>query len=309
MNILGNVKKIPAGLMLFPMLIAAFINTFLPNIMQVGNPTTAIFSKSGTMCIVGIMLVFAGIQFKPNQLIITIKRGGILVALKLAISIIFGIIVMKLFKLEGVFGISTLALVTCITSCNPGMYIALMEHYGDEVDIANFALLNIIGLPFIPICILGFAGGYGINYTSIIATCIPFFVGIILGCVDSNIREFTKSGTNIMLPFLGFCLGASINLKLAFSSCGLGLILFIIFLIVNNVPMLIVDKYVLKQKGHSSTAICCVAGLSIAVPKLVAEVDPKYLPYVDSASAQIAFTVILCAIIIPVWVKKLAKSK
>lgn len=112
-----------------------------------------------------------------------------------------------------------------------------------------------------------------------------------------------------MIPFLGFCLGASINLMSAFSSCGLGLILFIIFLVVNNIPMLLIDKYVLKQKGHASTAICCVAGLAIAVPKLMAEVDPKYLKYVDSASSQVAFTVILSAIIIPILVKKLANSK
>lgn len=309
MNILENVKKIPAGLMLIPMIIAAFINTFLPSVVQIGNPTTAIFSRVGTMCIVGIMLVFTGIQFKPNQLILTLKRGGILVAVKLLISILFGIIVMKLFKLEGILGISTLALVTCITSCNPGMYIALMEHYGDEIDVANFALLSILGLPFIPICILGFAGGYGINYSSIMATCIPFFVGLFLGCADPNIREFTKNGTSIMIPFLGFCLGSSINLLSAFSSCGLGLILYSIFFVVNNIPMLFIDKYILKQKGHSSMAICCIAGLSIAVPKLMAEVDKSYLPYVDSASAQIAFAVIISAIVTPILVEKLACRK
>lgn len=307
LNMLDNIRKIPGGLMLVPMGIAAVINTFIPNAMQIGNPTTAIFSNNGTMSIVGMMLVFIGIQLKPNQIILAIKRGGVLVLSKLVISIIFGLAVMNLFGLDGVFGISTLALVSCITSCNPGIYIALMEEYGDELDIANFALLNLIGLPFVPICILGYANGYGIDYRSIAATCIPFFVGILLGNLDNRIREFTKSGMSVITPFLGFCLGSNINIITALSSYILGFILFITFLVVNNIPMLFIDRIILKQKGHASTAICCVAGLSIAVPKLMAEVDAAYRQYVESAASQIAFVVVISAVVIPILVKRLSK--
>lgn len=305
MKILDNVKKIPGGLMLVPMAIAALINTFIPEVMAIGNPTSAIFSSYGTMCIVGILLVFTGIQFRVNQIPLVIKRGGVLIASKLIINIVIGIIIMKVFGLGGIFGISTLALVAAITSCNPGMYIALMKSYGDEIDIANFALLNLIGLPFIPICILGFAGGYGIDYKSIIATLIPILIGIILGSLDCDIREFVKDGTNVVIPFLGFCLGASINLKYAFSNIELGLILYAIFLIINYIPLLIIDKFILKQKGHASTAISCMAGLAITVPKLMAEVDSSYLLYVDSATSQIAFAVVISTIVTPILIKKI----
>lgn len=307
LQILKYINKIPGGLMLIPMAIAAIINTVCPEILKIGNPTTAIFSSSGTMTIIGIMLVFTGIQFKSNQLILTLKRGGILVVAKVLISILFGIIIMASFGQDGILGVSTLALVVCIASCNPGIYIALMESYGDEIDIANFALLNLIGLPFIPICILGFAGGYGIDYISIIATLIPFFIGVLLGNIDPEIRNFTKQGMAVMIPFLGFCLGSSINLINAFSEVGLGLVLFVIYLIVNNIPMLALDKFILKQKGYASMAICCVAGLSVAVPSLMAEVDSSYMKYVDSATAQIAFVVIISTIFTPIIVKKLSK--
>ena len=62
LNILDGIRNIPGGLMLIPMAIAAVINTFIPNVMRIGNPTTAIFSNNGTMSIVGMMLVFIGIQ-------------------------------------------------------------------------------------------------------------------------------------------------------------------------------------------------------------------------------------------------------
>ncbi len=87
----------------------------------------------------------------------------------------------------------------------------------------------------------------------------------------------------------------------------LGFILLIIFLVVNNIPMLFIDRIILKQKGHASTAICCVAGLSIAVPKLMAEVDAAYRPYVESAASQIAFVVVISTVITPILVKRLSK--
>lgn len=308
LKILNWINKIPGGLMLIPMAIAAIINTIYPEILKIGNPTTAIFSSSGTMTIIGIMLIFTGIQFKGDQLILTLKRGGILVTAKVLISILFGIIIMIIFRKDGLLGISTLAIVVCITSCNPGIYIALMENYGDEIDISSFALINLISLPFIPVCILSFAGGDGIDYTSMIATLIPFFIGVFLGNIDSEIRNFTKKGMAVMIPFLGFCLGSSINLISAFLEIRLGLILFMIYLIVNNIPMLVIDKFILKQNGHASMAICCVAGLSVAVPKLMAEVDSSYMKYVDSATAQIAFVVIISTVVTPIIVKKLSKK-
>jgi 2-keto-3-deoxygluconate permease len=50
-----------------------------------------------------------------------------------------------------------------------------------------------------------------------------------------------------------------------------------------------------------------VAGLSIAVPKLMGEIDALYLPYVDTATSQIAFVVVISTIITPNLVKKLSK--
>ena len=60
----------------------------------------------------------------------------------------------------------------------------------------------------------------------------------------------------------------------------------------------------MSLKGHASTAICCVAGLSIAVQKFMADVDVSYLPYVESASSLLAFVVVISTIITTVLIKK-----
>lgn len=292
--------------MLVPMAIAAGINTFCPQIMQIGDPFSAVFSSKGTMCVVGILLVFAGAQTRPAQLVQSLRRSGILVGLKLILNILLCMAVLALFGQEGLGGISLLAFAAALTSCNPGVYIALMESLGDEIDKAGFAMLNLVGLPFVPICILGFAGGSGVDVMSIVATLLPFGFGMLLGTLDPDIRDFTKNGTAVLLPFLGVCLGSSIDLRLAFSACGSGLALFVLVSLLNTVPLLAVDKLVLHQRGHCAAAICCVAGLSITVPSLMAQTDASYLPYVKSAAAQVAFVVILSAVVTPVLVRTLA---
>lgn len=309
MNILDRVQKIPGGMMVVPMAIAAIINTLIPSVLQIGNPLTATFTSKGTMCVVGMMLVFTGIQIKPKQIILCLRRGGILSGIKVVIGIALGILIMKFFGLDGIFGISTLAWVACLTSCNPGLYIALMNDYGDEIDRVNYVLLNVIGLPFIPVCILGFANGNGLDYKSIIATLVPLIVGMLLGCLDPKIRGFSKDGVAVLIPFMGFCLGANINLGLAIYSIGKGMLLFVVYMVCNFIPLYLIDTKVLKQRGHSSAAISCVAGLAMTVPSLMAESDKSYLQYVNEATAQLAFVVVISAIVTPWLVRKVVMKK
>lgn len=307
MNILNNVKKFPGGLLIIPMFIAALIHSISPNILLMGDPFTSIFTSKGTMCYIGMMLLITGSQFELSKLNLALKRGGILILIKLIISFVFGILAVHFLGLNGLFGISTLALVTCISSCNPSIYIALMNDYGDELDLATFGMLSIIAVPALPICILNIASGGGIDLSTILATMLPFIIGVILGNLDNNIYEMLKPGNNIIIPFLGFSLGSNINIFDAFNAGMSGILLLIIFYIVNAIPMIAVDKTLLNQPGYSASAICCIAGISIAIPQLAAQVNSIYAPYVSSSMCQIAFTVILSTFITPLITAFFAK--
>lgn len=309
MNILNNIKKIPGGLLIIPMIIAILINSIVPNILHIGDPLTSIFTSKGTMCYIGIMLLITGSQFKLYNLKLALKRGGVLILSKLIISIIFGILIVHFFGLNGFLGIPTLALVTCISSCNPSIYIALIDDYGDELDIATFGMLNLIAVPAIPVCILNFANGGGIDFMTISATIIPFILGIILGNLDPNISKMLESGNGIIIPFLGFSLGSAINILDAVHAGIYGILLLIIFYIINAIPMITIDKFFLNQPGYSASAICCVAGISIATPQLAAQTNSIYSPYVSVSLCQIAFTVILSTFITPCLTAFLGKKE
>ena len=45
--IMRFLKKIPAGMMVVPMLLGAIINTFLPEVTNIGSFTTAVFTSAG----------------------------------------------------------------------------------------------------------------------------------------------------------------------------------------------------------------------------------------------------------------------
>ena len=45
--IMRFLKKIPAGMMVVPMLLGAIINTFIPEVTNIGSFTTAVFTSAG----------------------------------------------------------------------------------------------------------------------------------------------------------------------------------------------------------------------------------------------------------------------
>jgi len=189
MDILNKMKKTPGGLLIIPMLIVAIINTFFPQILQVGNPTTALFTNKGTMVLIGLMLFFSGTQCRIFEIKVMIKRVGPLCLTKVVIAYGIGVLVSKYFRAEGFLGISIVTIIAVLTSCNPGLYLALINSYGDEVDASAFGLLNLIVVPAVPITILSATGGQGIDINTIIATLFPFLLGILLGNLDENFKK------------------------------------------------------------------------------------------------------------------------
>lgn len=308
-KILKNMQKVPGGMMLIPMFITALINTIFPQVLNIGNPLTAMFTSKGTMTIIGIMLFCMGIQIDLSQIKNMMKRGGVILGLKLVLNVFVGVAIIRYFGIDGFLGISATAWIACITSCNPGLYIALMQDCGDKIDKSTFILMNIVGLPFIPVCILSFASGGGLDINSLLATCTPFILGMLIGYLDSEIKEFTKDGVKFLLPFLGFCLGGGIDLKTVVHSWYHGMFLYLAYMLLNWPILLWVDRKILKQRGHSSTAICCVAGLSLTVPALMEGVSGAYAANTAMAVAQLSFVVFISAIITPVLVNMINKTE
>lgn len=123
---------------------------------------------------------------------------------------------------------------------------------------------------------------------------------MLLGNLDKDIRSFLAPGTTILLPFLGFCFGALIDLRDVISA-GLSGLLLTVVVVVINAPIIFVDRKILRRPGYGGSGMVPTAGAAIAVPSLYAASHADFLPYTSAAAAQIAMAVVLTSVAIPFW--------
>lgn len=305
MGIYGFMKKIPGGILVVPLLIGAVINTVFPNLFSsLGGMTQALFS-SGTLAFAGLILFATGATLDIKDISTSLKRGGVLSLTKLILAFVVSFLFVKVFGLAGVLGVNSLAFVSAMCSSNPGVYLGVVDECGDSADKGNYALLNIVAMPAIPVFIISTASNSGFNYLEIVTVFVPFILGIIVGNLDKGVAKLFNATIPIALPFLGFCFGASVNLVSAVKAGLGGLLLVAVYLIINAVVLIPVDRWVLKRPGYAGAAMCSTAGICMAVPAMM---GAGYEQYAQDAVSQLALTVIITSFAAPYLAKWALKS-
>ncbi|EFW36922.1 2-keto-3-deoxygluconate permease [Treponema phagedenis F0421] len=150
-NMLKIMKKVPGGILLVPMLISALFNTFLPGFFgKYGGISDALFTTKGINYIVGLITLCSSTALNFRSLIKVFKKQGVLILAKIILCLIFSIVFMRLFGINGILGISAIAFTASICSTNPSLYLALVNDYGEENDQGAFGLLGLLCVPAVP---------------------------------------------------------------------------------------------------------------------------------------------------------------
>lgn len=303
-----GMNKIPGGLMLIPLILGSVVGTFAPGFLTMGNFTTALF-KDSALPLIGLLIFTTGMQ-------ITLKTSGPVLAttgtLLLTKSLIpAGLVVLlgTFTGLDGILGVSILALIVTMDNSNGGLWLAFTGRYGKPVDRGAYMASAINDGPFFSMLFLGAAGLADIPFTLLLAAIIPLLAGVIVGNLDARWTEIMRPIPNMIIPFFAFALGTGINLGNVVSGGLSGILVGAFSTLFTGTLAYFGYRWILRRGNQSGIGIASAttAGNAIATPAIIAAADPSFLPYMEVATAQVASAVLVSAVLAPLlaaWVLK-----
>ncbi len=311
--IMRFLNKVPAGMMVIPLLLGSIFATLFPGALAIGGLTTALFSSAGTNTLLGVLLFSMGTTLQVKDMPKVLKRGGVLLLSKFAIGAALGIAIGKLFGAEGFMGLSALAVVSAVTNSNGSIYLTLVNNYGDEADCGCFPLLALNDGPFFTLLALGVSGLANIPIMSLVAAIIPIALGMLIGNIDKNMRDLFAPMGNGIIPLIGFALGTGINLVNVLKGGFSGMLLGLITVFVGGAFIVLCDKLISRRPGYAGWAVATTAGNAVAVPAAVALADPTLEAVAGVATVQVAASVVISCLLVPFitnwWAKKFGCPK
>jgi len=305
LRIYRAVNRVPGGMMVVPLFIGMCLNTFAPNLLKIGGFTQAL-TGTGYPTFLGMYLFTVGAKISVRAAPRILARGFGIMAAKVGVATICALIVAR--GLGGsVLGLSTLAVMVAMSDTNGGMFMALMSVLGDKDDAGTYVVQSIETGPFLTMAIFVGTGLAVIPWLTMVSVIAPIFAGALLGNLDDEWRQFFARHEPLVIPFMAFTLGQTLDLRSVVTAGAPGIVLGVFVLIVTGTVCIVADV-LLGGTGIAGAAASSTAGNSAAVPQAIALADPAYAAIAPAATVQVAASVIVTAMLTPLlatwWCKR-----
>jgi 2-keto-3-deoxygluconate permease len=294
--------------MLIPLILGSIVGTFAPEFLGLGNFTTALFQNSA-LPLIGLLIFATGMQITLRTTGPVLATAGVLLLMKTIIPATLVVLLGQFVGLEGILGVSILALLVSMDNSNGGLWLAFTGRYGRKQDRGAYMASAVNDGPFFTLLFLGVAGLADIPFTLLLAAVIPLLLGVIIGNLDSRWTEVMRPLPNMIIPFFAFALGTGINLSNVVTGGLAGLIVGFVVVLLTGTLTYLGYRFLLRRGKESGLGIAAstTAGNAIATPAIVALADPSFAPFVEVATAQVAAAVLVTAVFAPLvaaWVLK-----
>ena len=305
MDIKATIEKIPGGMMVVPLVLGAVVNTLAPEALQVGGFTSALF-KDGAPALIGAFLFCMGAGISLNAAPKALLTGVGVTASKFLVAVAMGFAVDKCFGADGLWGLTSVAVIAAMSNSNGGLYAALAGEFGRDNEVGATPVIALNDGPILTMIALGAAGMANIPVMSVVVVIIPMLLGMLLGNLDPQMRDFLSKGGPLLIPFFAFALGASIDFAMLLKGGLAGILLGGLTTLVGGFFNIKVDR-LLGGSGIAGAAASSTAGNAVATPIAIAQADPALAHVVATATPLVATSVIVTAILTPMltsWVAK-----
>ncbi|MBT2764376.1 2-keto-3-deoxygluconate permease [Paenibacillus sp. ISL-20] len=311
MKIKATLDRIPGGMMVVPLLIAAIINTFAPDLLRIGNFTESLF-VNGSSTLIALFLLCTGAQINVKSFGVSVGKGATLLVTKWVVGAAFGLIAYLFAGENGLWlGLAPIAVIAAMTNSNGGLFVALVGQYGSKEDRAAYSLLALNDGPFLTMVALSIFGAMGFvdgmfSFVSFISVLLPIIVGMVLGNLDEEMRKFLDKGSSMLIPFFAFALGMGIDFGAIVDGGLSGIILGLLTVFVTGTAGYFVFK-ALKWNPIVGAAEGSTAGNAVATPAAIGAANASFAAFTDIATVQVAASVVTTAILLPLYVGFLVK--
>ncbi|WP_085522256.1 2-keto-3-deoxygluconate permease [Tuberibacillus sp. Marseille-P3662] len=343
MRIMKTIQKVPGGLMVVPLMLGALLNTidqahlpFIESILKalgasptengyyeffkIGGFTEALF-KTGSLTLIAMFLFCAGSQMDLKVGGKSLKKGVLVTLSKYLTGLTVGYTFSLFFDpMNGLLGLSSLAIIAAMTNSNGGMFAALTGQYGNRSDVGAVAILSLNDGPFFTLLALGMMGSQ-FPFIAFISVLLPILIGMLLGNLDQELRDFLKPGETLTIPFFSFALGAGMNFINFFNPkvVGAGVTLGIMTTLLTGLIGIGVLKLFREKSQIAGIAEASTAGNAAATPTAIATAAAaaansglmstqraqEFQNIADLATIQISLstltTAILCPLAVILW--------
>ena len=230
-------KRFPGDTIVVPMLIGVVLNSFVPQVLQIGGFFTGIVN--GTSALVGVFLLFLGATIDVRSTPKAIKIGAVVIGTKVALSVLLGLGVAFLCN-DNFLGLSSLAVISAVSVANNALYSGIVAQY-DAVKGA-VAITSLSVGPTVTMIALSSAGLASISVWSIVGSILPLIIGIALGNLSAWFKKTLSAGVTPSIIVVGFALGCGMSIQQLFQGGLSGILLGLVTVFVVGGITVLADK-------------------------------------------------------------------